>query len=142
MRSEKGLRGKQPCQPQATEIWSYQCASLWGRQKLAALELAALSEAAQSLLGSYPHLLSEQQRELERHLLGFLTSTHFALPVDCLLERADSVAIWVMDVHEFLAVRPILVIQPPKNRTVPLEARPRGARFSLRWRAVHCADSA
>ncbi len=53
--------------------------------------LTALDAATESVAYSYPHLQSEERRELERHLLGFVTwqaiTTHFGLPASCLPER-------------------------------------------------------
>ena len=53
--------------------------------------VAALDAAAHSLTASYPHLPSDQQVDLGRHLLGFMTwpsiGTRFRLPRGCLLEQ-------------------------------------------------------
>lgn len=52
--------------------------------------VAALVEAAASLLGSYPHLEEPDREQLSMHLLGFVTwrqmVDEFGLPEECLVE--------------------------------------------------------
>jgi hypothetical protein len=107
------IEGKRTETISPSTLWFEQRSQLWRNVEVArefagakqfgvvlALEseqegVAALDASAQSLVPSYPHLLPEQQSELQRHLLGFVTwaaiVSHFALPAACLLSQSANV---------------------------------------------------